>query len=194
MSVNKQSLTEIMNDPHFNQFAALLSLAMSTKFMMAHPEVPHVRATLEYRLMRLVRGYQEGATYIRDDIVKEFSHLIQQIADADKNYYYRPEDYEWFVEVMDDSATAQITLSAMFAVAVSRRTFYSLEQVAAMPDRYGEMRAAETLRQRAQKGEFIGAFKVGKTWMVPDLSLRATGIKMTEAPIEIVEEPISEEE
>jgi hypothetical protein len=178
MLANKQSLTEIMNDPHFNQLAALLSIGMSAKFVMSHPEVPNVRATLEYRLSRLVRGYQKDATFIKNDIIKEFSHLIQQIADADKSYFYRPEDYEWFVSVMEDNTTAQITLSSLFAVAVSRRTFYSLEQVAAMPDRHGEMRAAETLRQRAQRGEIIGAFKVGKTWMVPDLSLRAIGIKM----------------
>lgn len=192
---DKQSLSEIMNDPHFCQFAALLSLAMSPKFRMSHPEVPDVRATLEYRLIKLVRGYQEGATEIRDKIIQEFSGLIRQIVETNPDkYFYRVEDYDWFLRIVEDSEIARFVLTALFAVSVSRRTFYSSEEVEAMPEHDGKTRSAVWWRQRAQAGKIVGAFKAGNTWMFPDLSLRAIGVKVPGTPIEVIKEPIPEPE
>ena len=179
--MERQSFSGIINDPHFNQYAALLSMAMSPKWRMNHSEIPNVRATLEYRLSRLVRGYLEDATSIRDDIVKEFSTLIQSIVEADSKLFYRVADYEWFVEVMDsDAATARFVLTALFAVSVSRRNFFSIEDVAEMA---GD--SAQKWRKRAADGQIIGAFQTGKTWVIPELSLRAIGVNVPGTAIEV---------
>jgi len=156
-------------------------MAMSPKWRMNHSEIPNVRATLEYRLSKLVRGYLEDATSIRDDIVKEFSALVQSIVEADPKLFYRVADYEWFIEIMDsDAATARFVLTALFAVSVSRRNFYGIEDVAQMTDE-----SAQKWRKRAADGQIIGAFQTGKTWVIPELSLRAIGVNVPGTAIEV---------
>lgn len=183
---DKQSLTTILENPHFNQFAALLSIAMSPKWRMAHPEVPSVRSTIEHRLSRLNRGMLKDATNIKRDFIKEWSTLFMQIVEADPRLHYGVDDYDWFLEVMDgEESIARTTFSMLFAVASTRRQFYSTEQVASFSDK-----AASTWRNLAAEGKIPGAFQVGNTnrWFFPELSLRAYGVKVPETSIEIIEE------
>lgn len=189
--MEKQTLTSILENQHFNQFAAILSVAMSPKWRMAHPSVPSVQETLEYRLARMNRGMLKDANAIKRDFKDAWTKMFAQILDADPKLRYRPEDDRWFTEVINgDESTARLTFSMLFAVATTRRTFLDAEQVAEIT---GE--AKVTVRQKAERGEYIGAFKAGgKAWIIPELSLRAYGAKIPGTSIRLeVEEAESEE-
>ena len=178
--MNKHSLTEILENPHFLQYAAILSVAMSPKWRMLHPEIPSVRSALEHRLSRLNRAMLKGADNIKQNFIGEWTSMFARIVEADPDLYYRTEDVDWFVSVLDsDEQIARTTFSMLFAVASTRREFADAAQVA---EATGE--AESTWRNRGAAGEIIGAFKAGgKAWMFPVLSLRAYGIRnIPEAP------------
>lgn len=179
---NDKSLTEILHDSHFNAFAALFSIAISPKWRMAHPEVPDVRATLD-RLARLSRSLLKDATSIRDSFTKEFTLLLVQIVEADSRLHYSTDDLDWLYGVLDgDASTSRVTLSMLFAVAVTPRDFLTVEQVAEITGQN-----VSTWRAKAADGRIIGAFKVGKTWMFPLLSLKAYGVKVDRSSLKIEE-------
>src|SRR6266487_3759867 len=167
--MKKQSLTEILDNQHFNQFAAILSVTMAPGWRMRHPEVPSIRGTVEYRLARLNRGMLKDAENIKRDFIGEWTDLFTQVVEADPGLRYSVEDMDWFVAVMDgDETTARLTFSLLFAVASTRTTWLTLDKIAEItgkPD--------STLRRHASEGRYAGARLAGKTWIVPLLSLKA---------------------
>src|SRR5258706_5587819 len=114
--------SDILNGPHFNQFAALLRVAMSHHWRMAHPQVPNVRGTLEYRLLKLSQSLSKDAPAIQQDFLTEWVGLITSIVEADPKLYYRPEDVNWLVGVLDGEY-ATVIMSMLFAAAASRSSF-----------------------------------------------------------------------
>lgn len=177
-----KSLTSITQNPHFNAFAALFSVAISANWRMRHPEVPDVRSTLD-RLARLSRNLLKDATSIRNSFIHEITILLVQIVEADPKLHYSTEDLNWMFELLDgESGEARMILSMLFASAVSPRNFLTVEQVAEIT---GD--GASTWRARAANGEIIGAWKAGKTWMFPLLSLKAYGVNIDRSSLKFEE-------
>lgn len=186
MHSDKESLTATLHDPHFNSFAALFSIAISPKWRLAHPEVPDVRSILD-RLARLSRSLPKDATSIRNSFVKEFTLLLVQIVEADSRLHYSTDDLDWLYSMLDgiesDPSHVRAILSMLFAVAVTPREFLTVEQLVEVS---GE--GASTWRARAANGDIIGAWKAGKTWMFPVLSLRAYGVNVERSVLKIEED------
>lgn len=187
--MTEQRLSDILHNNNFCQFAMILSVAMSPKWRRAHPEIPSVRETLEYRLSRLNRGMiQEQLSGIKLDFIKEWTGLFIHIVEADPDLFYTTENMDWFGQVMDgDPGTARATFSMLFAVASTLRTLYTCEQVAEIT---GE--AASTWRNRCAKGDIVGATKIGengKVWVIPSLSLQAYGVDVpSDLKVDVVQD------
>ena len=166
---------DILRNQHFNQFAALFSVAMSPQWRMKHPSVPSVRETLELRLSKLNRSLSKEATAIRNTFVYELVKMLTDIVEADPKLRYSSADLDWLYSTID-ADTASVTFAMMFAVASTPREYLSAEQVAEIT---GD--APSTWRARAADRKIAGAFKAGKTWMFPILSLRAYGVSVPDA-------------
>src|SRR6266516_1602009 len=166
--MKKQSLTEILDNPHFNQFAAILSVTMAPGWRMRHPEVPSTRGTIEYRLARLNRGMLKDAENIKRDFISEWTDLFTQIVESDSGLRYSIEYMGWFTEGMSgDETTARLTFSMLFAVASTRTVWLTLDKIADITGK-----PESTLRRHANEGKYAGARLAGKTWIVPQLSLK----------------------
>jgi len=177
--MNTFTLTEILKNPHFNQFAAMFSVAMAPGWQMRHPEVPSVRAKLEW-FARLFKDSSTPFDQVR--FVEEWSKILTALTVADPNLSYSTDDMDWFASVLDGKQ-ANVTFSMLFAVASTPVLWLTLDQVA---DIAGG--GASTWRKKASDGELVGARLAGKTWIIPQLSLKAYGIEIpTTMNIEIDE-------
>jgi hypothetical protein len=168
------SLAEVLRNPHFNQYAAILSTAMNQAWRSKHPEVPSVRGTLD-RFSRLVKtaALSDPA---KQQFLSEFLGAYIAIVEADMRLLHRQEDMDWLLEIVDGGGIEMVAIfSMLFAVATARRQIYSLEQVAVT----NELNAG-TLKNRASRGEFVGAFKVAETnrWFFSEIGLLAQGLKI----------------
>lgn len=162
--------SEVLDNPHFNQFVALLRRAMSQHWRQRHPEVPSVRATLDYRLMKLAHDISKSPI-IKQDFLEEWVKLFASLIEADPRLYYRQEDMDWFLDVLDGEY-ATVTMSMLFAAASSRTEFVTPTQVAEATNT-----AESTWRNKSARGDFIGAWKVNShQWLIPVASLRAYGV------------------
>lgn len=176
------SLAEILENQHFNQFAAILAVTMAPGWRMRHPEVKSIRAALE-RLAKLAKGFPD----LRQTFVEEWWSMMSELVMADvKLLHYSEEDAKWFYEVVY-SDDARVTMSMMFAVASSRQDWFTAEQL-------GESTsdAASTWRNRAANDEIVGARKAGKTWIFNGLALRAYGVPVP-SPMNVEVEVVDKE-
>ena len=161
--------SDILRNPHFNQFVALISVPYrSMHWRQNHPKVPFwTRIKTITKLMHDGGLAHEG---IRNQFIGEFSTLIVELVDADPRLFYRIEDMDWFVEALSGEY-ATVTMSMLFAMASSKQTYLTPAQIAEATDT-----AESTWRNKAAAGEIIGAFKAGKQWLIPTTSLRAYGV------------------
>lgn len=160
--------SEVLENPHFNQFVTLLRRAMSQHWRMRHPEVPSVRGAVEYRLMKLAKSLDAPA--IKQDFLAEWVRLFSSTVEADPRLFYRPEDVTWLVEVLD-SEYAAVIMSMLFAAVSSKQDYVTPAQVAEATGTH-----ESGWRNKAAAGALIGAVKYGKQWLIPVASLRAYGL------------------
>lgn len=165
-----ENLMDILNNPHFNHFAALLNVAMHPYWKQRHAEVPSVRETLG-ALGKLLHG-DSFPESIRQEFISKWTMLLVRIVEADPRLHYYEEDMQWFFEVIF-SEDAKLVMAMLFAVATSKQSWYTSEQVASATGQ-----SASTWKDKAADGRFIGAWKAGKTWMFPALALRAQAVKI----------------
>jgi hypothetical protein len=178
------NFSDILNNPHFSQFVVLLRVAMSQHWRMRHPEVPSVRSTIGYRLLKLSQSFSKHAPSIRQDFLSEWTMMFASIVEADPKLYYRTEDVDWFLGVLDGEY-ASLTMSMLFAAASSKQSYLTPAQVA---EATGD--GESSWRKRCADGEIIGAFKAGKQWLIPTTSLRAYGVNVEVRGQEVDEEAI----
>lgn len=162
------NFSEVLHNPHFNQFVALLRVAMSQHWRMRHPEVPSVRGTLEYRLSKLHHNLNQPS--IQHDFIAEWTNLFTSVVEADPKLYYRVEDMDWLISVLDGEDATTI-LSMLFAASFSPTVFVTPAQVAEATSTH-----ESGWRNKCADGEIIGAFKAGKQWLIPVTALRAYGV------------------
>lgn len=176
--MDKLSLSEILNNKHFNQIAAVLAIAQAPSWRTRHPEVPSVRAELE-QLHRLLGGTGFPDT-IKTEFTAKLTAMLVRVVSADQALSYNEDDFNWLVSVLDSEPhVAKMTLSMLFLASMTRQVWYTAEQVSEMT---GE--AAGTWRNRAASGSVIGAYKAGKTWLFPAMALRAYGVNV-ELPLKV---------
>lgn len=163
-----KELSETLNNPHFNQFAAILSVAMSARWRMAHPEFPNVWTTLN-RLARLNKGLSKKNREYRNTFIAEWTDLFMNLTDTDTDLQYSTDDATWFIEILDgDDEQAKATFSMLFAVASTKNELIALEDAAKLLGK-----AESTLRNDAAAGKILAAEKIGKSWFFNTLGLRA---------------------
>src|SRR5690242_14294040 len=151
--MEQESLTAILQNKHFLQFAAILSVTMSPGWRMRHPEMPSTQSTIEYSLSRLGHSTAKDAENIRRDFIDEWTNLFTQMVKADPGLSYSVEDMDWFVEILDgDDGAARVTFSMLFAVASTSAIWLTLDMVSAITGT-----PESTLRRHASEGRFAGA-------------------------------------
>lgn len=167
-------LDEIKNK-HFQQIAALLSIAQSAGWRRDHPAMPSVRETLD----QLSRFIHAGPTaFNHSDSLKHqfagvFVVMLAEIVMQDHKLSYSTEDAQWIFETLY-SENAATTFSMLFAVSVAQQKWYSAEQVAQFTKE-----SAGTWKNKAAAGELYAVQRAGaRTWMFPELALRAFGVNV----------------
>jgi hypothetical protein len=179
-------LSAILRNPHFSQFAALLSVPLrSMRWRQNHPEVPFW--TRVQTISKLMHDGGIAHKNLRTQFIEEFTTLIVELISADQRLFYRIEDMDWFVHILSGEY-ATVTMSMLFAIASSKQTYLTPAQIAKHTDT-----AESTWRNKAAAGEIIGAFKAGKQWLIPTTSLRAYGVNVEMSGQEIEEEEMTEE-
>lgn len=164
-------LGDIVRNPHFAQFAALLSVPQrSLLWRKKHPDVP-----FWLRMRTMVKLMHDGGLAhkkLRDQFAEQFTTLIAEVSQADPKLFYRKEDMDWFLSVINGQY-ATLTMSMLFAYSSAKSTYATPAQIAEATST-----AESTWRNKAAAGEIIGAVKLGKQWLIPLLSLRAYGINI----------------
>jgi hypothetical protein len=170
----EKTLTSILNNRHFAQFAAILSVAQSSSWRRSHPDIP-VLSSIE-RMVKLLRGGEGFPPELRREFLAIWSILLSQIVMAGPRLFYTEEDMHWLIDVLDGEASgAKMILMMLFAYASAKQSYISAEQVAEIT---GE--GASTWRNRASAGKIVGARKIGKTWLFSTTALRAYGIEVSD--------------
>lgn len=171
---------DILRNPHFSQFAALLSVPYrSMWWRKRHPEVPFWS-----RINTITRLMHDGGLAhksLRDQFIEEFTTLLMELVEADQKLYYRMEDMDWFLETLSGQY-ATVTMAMLFAMASAKQTYLTPMEIAEATNT-----SESNWRNKAAAGEIIGAFKAGKQWLIPTTSLRAYGVSV-EIPGQVVEE------
>jgi len=171
---------DILRDPHFSQFSALLSVPFrSYVWRQQHPEVPFW--ILWENCTKWLNDVYFAQISSRQEFSKAFQKLLDALIKADPKLFYREEDNQWFIDVMDGDR-ALVTMSMLFAYASSKDTYLTPVQVAEATGT-----AESTWRNKAAAGEIIGAYKAGKQWLISVTSLRAYGINVDTQGVEFDE-------
>jgi hypothetical protein len=167
-------MKEVLSNPHFNQYAAILSTAMNRRWREKHPEVPSVRGTLD-RFSTLVKTASMSDA-VKQQFLIEFLGMYMAIVSSDMRLLHRQEDMDWLVEIVQQGGIEMVAIfSALFAVATARNRIFSLDQVA----RANNLNVG-TLKNKVSRREIVGAFKISERWVISELGLMAQGLKIPE--------------
>jgi len=183
---NMPTYTDILKNPHFSQFAALLSVPYrSYQWRNQHPHIPFWLRTQE--LSKLLNGGGLAHPAMRDAFQEKFLKLINELRQADPRLKYSEEDIAWLIDTLQ-SEQASVAMSMLLAMASAKTTYATPVQIANATETN-----ESTWRNRAASGEFVGAYKAGKQWLIPIMSLRACGITVDIPAIDVDVEPDEEE-
>ncbi len=162
---------DILRNPHFSQFVALISVPYrSMHWRQNHPKVPFWT-----RIKTITKLMHDGGLAhenLSNQFIGEFTTLIVELVDADPKLFYRIEDMDWFIEALNGEY-ATVTMSMLFAMASSRPSLVTPAQIAEATGT-----SESNWRNKAAAGEIIGAFKAGKQWLIPTISLQAYGVNV----------------
>lgn len=159
---------DIAHNPHFNQFVSVISVPFSSLWWKRHhPEVPFW--TLWEGCTALLKDEYFGSN--RQQFVSRFLGFLTILVQADSKLSYSEEDMQWLAEAIDGSY-ALTTMSMLFAYASAKREYLTPVQIAEATST-----SESNWRNKAASGEFVGAFKAGKQWLLPVTALRAHGIE-----------------
>lgn len=176
-----EKLTDIIHDPNFSQFAAILHTATRPGWRMKHAAFPTVNVTIERLFKLLTRTTAGWPQMIKRDFLTEWTKLFTGLVEEDPKLFYTVENQNWFTSVYGgDESEAKLIFSMLFTVAMARQEIYTAEQLEEITGV-----AAGTWRNRAARGEVVGANKAGKTWIFNSLALRAYGTETGDAPVQI---------
>lgn len=180
------SYTDILRNPHFAGFASILSVPYrSYQWRNQRPHIPFWLCTQE--LAKLLNGSGLAQPALRDKFQEKFLKLIGEMRQADSRLHYSNEDVQWLIDTLHGEQ-ASVTMSMLFAMASAKPTYATPVQIAQATDT-----AESTWRNRAAAGDFVGAYKAGKQWLIPITSLRAQGVDVDIPAIEVDGEPNEEE-
>ncbi len=178
-------MLDILRNKHFLQIASLLSVAQSPGWRMRHREMKSVRATLD-ELAKYIHGGSEAfnsSETLKTQFYSTLTLLLADIVMQDVKLHYDQDDATWIVESLFSNQAA-VTFSMLFAVSVSQQHWYSAEEVATFS---GE--AAGTWKNRAANNEVYAVERAGlRTWIFPELALRAFGVNVPNEVLKIESE------
>lgn len=162
---------EILQNPHFLNLALVIRAGFGLGWRRQHADVPFW--TLLNSVAALV--FVDAVPLDRTKTLSALVDLLVAMTSADARLGYDREDIEWLVSVLDDRELAQPVLGLLLAYGSAAPDLLTPAEVAGLAGG-GE----STWRARAASGEFPGAVKKGKTWLIPRESLLARGILVRE--------------
>jgi hypothetical protein len=109
----------------------------------------------------------EGDRY---EYTQLFIRILKDIKLADDRLRYTKEDIQWVAEAMEQEQ-ALVIMSMLFASAHAEDQYLTPPEIAAMTGK-----SESNWRNKAAAGEFPGAQKKGKVWLIPLSVLQSRGI------------------
>ena len=165
--------TNILHNEHFNNFAAIIRAAYHSKQWQARTGVP---------VWTLVRNFDQatapdlGKQMDKADVLDAFTALVTALAAADGRLVYSQDDMDWFISVLDSP-------SPLVPLNMLKAWFSAYDQMLTPAEVAEQTGTAEsTWRNKAAAGEFPGAQKKGKQWLLPVSVLRSRGLISKPAP------------
>lgn len=175
-------MLDILNNKHFLQIAALLSVAQSAGWQRDHPAMPSVRETLD-QLSRFIHAGPHAfnnSMSLKHEFVCVLVDTLNDIVKQDHKLQYSTDDAQWIFESLY-SNDASTTFSMLFAVSVAQQKWYSAEEVSQFTGQ-----SAGTWKNKAAAGEIYAVERAGvRTWIFPELALRAFGVNVSSMKVEI---------
>jgi hypothetical protein len=162
-------LSEILNNPHFCNIAAIMRIPLqSWDWREEYPEV-RFSARIYHIESLMTREHFEDQSD-KYEFTQLFVRLLKDIQLADARLRYTKEDIQWFVEVMEQEY-ALVIMSMLFASAHAEDRYMTPPEIA---EQTGT--SESNWRNKAAAGDFPGAIKRGKVWLIPYSVLRSRGI------------------
>ena len=162
-------ITQILSNPHFCNIVAIIRVPLhSWEWRDENPEVRfEARIYSIESLMTRDRFQDEGDKY---EFTQRFISLLKDIMKTDDRLRYTNDDIQWFVEAMVQ-AHALVIMSMLFASAYAEDQYLTPPEIAAKTGT-----SESNWRNKAAAGEFPGAQKKGKVWLIPLSVLQSRGI------------------
>jgi hypothetical protein len=167
-------ITQILNNPHFCNLVAIIRIPLhSWEWCEENPEVRFAARIYHIEsLMTRVHFQDEGDKY---EFTQLFIRLLKDIKLADDRLRYTKDDIQWFAEAIEQEQ-ALVIMSMLIASAHAEDQYLTPPEIAAQTGK-----SESNWRNKAAAGEFPGAIKKGKVWLIPYSVLRSRGI-ITEYP------------
>lgn len=166
---SNMQLTQILNNPHFCNLVAIIRIALhSLDWREENPEERFSARIFQIESLMTREHFQdEGDKY---EFTQLFIRLLKDIMVADHRLRYTKDDIQWFAEAMEQEQ-ALVIMSMLFASAHAEDQYLTPPEIAAQTGK-----SESNWRNKAAAGEFPGAIKKGKVWLIPFSVLRSRGI------------------
>src|SRR6266702_490632 len=162
-------ITQILNNPHFCNIVAIIRIPLhSWEWRDENPEVLFdARIYSIESLMTRDHFQDEGDKY---EFTQRFISLLKDNKLADDRMRYTKDEIQWFIEAIEQEQ-ALVIMSMLFASAHAEDKYLTPPEIAAMTGK-----SESNWRNKAAAGEFPGAQKKGKVWLIPLSVLQSRGI------------------
>jgi hypothetical protein len=166
---SKLQLMQILDDPHFCNLVAIIRIPLHSRdWREENPEVRFPERIFRIKTMMTKQHFRSKGD--RYEFTQLFINLLKDIMLADSRLRYTKDDIQWFVEAMEQE-NALVIMSMLFASAYADDQYMTPPEIAAQTGK-----SESNWRNKAAAGEFPGAIKRGKVWLIPVSVLRSRGI------------------
>jgi hypothetical protein len=177
-------ITQILNNPHFCNLVAIIRVPLHSYEW--RDENPEVRFSVRIHSIEswMTREHFQSESD-KFEFMQRFISLLKDIMKADDRLRYTRADIQWLTEALVQEQ-ALVFMSMLFASAYAEDQYLTPPEIAAKTGT-----SESNWRNKAAAGEFPGATKRGKVWLIPLSVLQSRGI-ITENLTSIEEDEIEE--
>lgn len=162
-------LSEILNNRHFCNLVSIIRIPLrSYDWQGENPEVRFSSRIFHLESLMTKKRFEDQSG--RNEFTQLFLRLLKDIKLADDRLRYTNEDIQWFVQIMEQEH-ALVTMSMLLASAHAEDQYMSPPEIAAQTGT-----SESNWRNKAAAGDFPGAYKQGRVWLIPYSVLRSRGI------------------
>lgn len=161
--------SDILENPHFNNLAAIIRVPfLSLSWRKRHADVPFWTLIENFSAVTPA----DNSKWNKSQVISTFTQLLLELTTADPRLSYTPDDFAWFVGVLDSDQHKLII--KLF------QAWFSAPDKLMTPTEIAEQTgtASSTWRNKAANGEIPGSIKKGKQWLIPVSVLRSRGFNV----------------